>query len=88
MALASLPMFLFVLPLLPIVNSALHLEPAAMLLLLPVIRVLAPFWVKHAPTLDERHRRELRGARIGYAALAVPCLIGLILMAQSIARLL
>jgi hypothetical protein len=88
LALASLPMFLLTIPLLPLALVGLSLEPAGLLLLLPVIRVLAPFWVKHAPTLEERHRRELRGARIGYVALAAPCLLGLILMAQSLARLL
>lgn len=86
-ALASLAMFLFAIPLVMLVISGLHLEPLGMLLFLPVIRVLAPLWAQHAPTLPERHRRELRGTRFGYAAMAVPCLLGLVLMAQSIMHL-
>jgi hypothetical protein len=85
--LASLPMFLLAIPLLPLAISGLSLQPPGLLLLLPLIRVLAPVWARHAPTFDERRRRELRGARLGYAAVAAPCLLGLVLMAQSIARL-
>ncbi|MEZ4506562.1 MAG: hypothetical protein R2848_12140 [Thermomicrobiales bacterium] len=86
-ALASLSMLVFVFPLIVLVISGLHLQPMGMLLLLPAIRVLAPFWARNAPTLTERHRRELRGARLGYAALAVPCLLGIVLMVQSVMHL-
>lgn len=86
--LVSVPMVLLSLPLLPLVILGLHLNPVGLLLLLPLIRVLAPVWARHAPTLDQRRRRERRSTRLAYAAMAAPCLVGLVLMAQSLTRLL
>lgn len=83
----SVALIVLALPVISLVSSVLALQPLGLLLLLPLIRVLAPVWARHAPTFEERRRRELRSTRIGYAALAVPCLLGLVLMAQSIARL-
>ncbi len=83
----SLLMVPLLFPLVALIAAAFELEPVGLLLLLPVVRFVAPLWSRHAPTIDLRGRRELRGLQLGHVALAIPCLLGLTLMAQSIARL-
>lgn len=86
-AIASILMVLVALPLVTLVVSAFEGRPVGLLLLLPVVRYLTPLWARHAPTFGERQKRETRGTRIGYLALAVSCFLGLLLTAQSIAAL-
>jgi hypothetical protein len=87
--LASVPIVLSAMPLLALVIASENFEPAGLLvLLLPAVRVLAPIWARHAPTVAERHRRERRGLRVGYAAVAIPCLLGLVITVQSVIQLL
>lgn len=82
----SLMLFL-VFPALLVIPIALTMPPAALLLLLPLVRILYLRWSHSAPTRELRRRRERWEPWLARIALAVPCLVGLVLMAQAIERL-
>jgi hypothetical protein len=83
----SILLVLLFLPSIYLVFQAIALQPLGLLLVLPVIRVFWPFWAHHAQTHEVRRRREAIGLQVGRVALIVPCVLGLVLMAQAIGRL-
>ena len=83
----SVLMVLLALPALQLIPAAVALEPIGLLLILPLIRALWPLWARHSQTVEVRRRRDAIGLKIGRAALLVPCVLGLVLMAQAIGRL-
>jgi hypothetical protein len=76
-----------VLPGLAAIRVAVSMPPAGLLLLLPLLRILYLRWSHRAPTRELRQKREHWEPWLARLALAVPCLVGLALMAQAIGRL-
>jgi hypothetical protein len=83
----SVAMLVLFIPALQLVLQVIALQPIGLLLILPLIRVLWPLWARHAQTIEVRRKRDAIGLQIGRAALLVPCVLGLVLMAQAIGRL-
>jgi hypothetical protein len=78
------PLVLMAVLLLPL---ALMMPPVALLLALPIVRVVAPIWLRRAATRDQRRQRERWEVRFARVMLVTPCLLGLVLMAQALNRL-
>ncbi len=83
----SVFMVILFIPALQLIVAAIGLEPVGLLLILPVFRAIWPLWARHAPTREMRHKRDEIGIQIGRAVLLVPCVLGLVLMAEAISRL-
>ncbi len=83
----SAAMMILFIPAIQLVFQAIALQPIGLLLILPVIRALWPLWARHAQTLEVRQKRDAIGLQIGRVALLVPCVLGLVLMAEAIGRL-
>ena len=83
----SIALIFFALPILIILPAAIGSPPVGLLLALPVVRVIADVWSRHAKTRALQRRRETWGLYAGRVALAIPALIGLLLTAQAIGRL-
>ena len=83
----SVALVVLFLPSIQFLFALFALEPIGLLMLLPLIRAVWPLWARHAPTIEIRQRRDRIGLRVGQAALLIPCLLGLVLMAQAIGRL-
>ncbi len=75
------------LPALAAIGVAVSMPPAALLLMLPLLRILYLRWSHRAPTRELRQKREHWEPWLARLALAVPCLVGLALMAQALGRL-
>jgi hypothetical protein len=75
------------LPALAAIRVAVVMPPAALLLTLPLLRILYLRWSHRAPTRELRRQRERWEPWFARLALAVPCLVGLALMAQAVGRL-
>jgi hypothetical protein len=83
----SVCMILLAVPALTAVLAAFTMPPAALLLLLPLLRILYLRWSHHAPTRELRQQREHWEPWLARLGLALPCLVGLVLMAQALGRL-
>ncbi len=83
----SVLLVILFIPSMQLIVAAIGLEPVGLLLILPVFRAIWPFWARHAQTLEVYRKREALGIQIGRAVLLVPCVLGLVLMAEAIGRL-
>lgn len=86
-ALKSVAMLLLCLPALLLIPAIVGTPPIGLLLALPVLRLLGPIWLRHAPTREQRRKRERWEIGLARLMLVTPCLVGLLLMAQAIERL-
>lgn len=75
------------LPGLLLLPLAVQMPPVALLLVLPIVRAIAPIWLRRAPTRERRRQRECWENALARLMLVTPCVLGLALMAQAINRL-
>jgi hypothetical protein len=83
----SVALIFLALPIIAIVPAVFGTPPLGLILALPLVKVGTDYWSGHAATRGLQRRREHWGLQLGRVALAVPSLVGLLLIVQAIGRL-